>query len=113
MECNFGRLLEMFDLMNRDGLNTGQPLKWGFFFMDSAVEPLRCVLQELEGHDYQLERLEAAEDGTWVLAVSKCEVLNAEKLHRRNEAFNKLAEHCGAEDYDGWDVGRIDDPSNA
>lgn len=110
MECDFDHLLEMFALMDRDGLDTTQPLKWGFFFMDPAEEPLRCVLQELEGHNYQLERLELADDGkTWVLAVSKCEVLAADKLHRRNQAFNELAEYCGAEFYDGWDVGPIDD----
>lgn len=110
MECDFDQLLEMFAQMSRDGLDTSQPLKWGFFFMDPDVEPLRCVLKELEGHDYQLERLESTDDGIWVLAVSKCEVLAADKLHRRNQSFNELAEYCGAEVYDGWDVGPIDGP---
>ena len=105
MECNFERLVEMFALMNGDGLDTNQPLKWGFFFMDPAPEPLRCVFKELEGFDYNLERLEQCDDGTWVLEVSKCEVLSAEKLHRRNQAFNELADYCGAELYDGWDAG--------
>ena len=72
------------------------------------MEPLSCVLKELEGHNYQLERLEPTDDGTWVLAVSKCETLAADKLHRRNQAFNELAEYCGAELYDGWDVGPIE-----
>jgi hypothetical protein len=82
MECDFDQLLNMFALMERDGFDTSQPLKWGFFFTDPAAEPLRCVLQELEGHNYLLERLELADDGTtWVLAVNKCEVLTADKLH--------------------------------
>jgi hypothetical protein len=74
--------------MARNGFDTSQPLKWGFFFMDSAVEPLRRVLKELDSHNYRLERLEPADDGTWVLAVSKCEVLAVDKLHLRNQSFN-------------------------
>lgn len=84
--------------MERNGFDTSQPLKWGFFFMDPAVDPLQCVQKELEGHDYRLERLERTDDGKlWVLAVSKCEVLAVDKLHRRNQAFNDLAQYCGAE----------------
>jgi Regulator of ribonuclease activity B len=78
--------------------------------MDPAIEPLHRVLQELEGYNYNLERLEESDDGTWVLAVSKCEALAADKLHRRNQSFNELAEYCGAELYDGWDVGPIEGP---
>ena len=75
--------------------------------MDSDPEPLRRIVKELDGHNYLVERLEQADNGTWVLAVSKCEILAVDKLHRRNLAFNDLAEHCGAALYDGWDVGPI------
>ena len=50
--------------------------------------------------------LHGADDGAWVLQVSKTEVLAADKLHRRNLAFNDLAAHCGVDSYDGWDVGK-------
>jgi Regulator of ribonuclease activity B len=107
MECDLAKLQEMFALMTRDGLDLSQPLKWGFFFMNAHPEPLRCVVQELQSHKYEVERLEPADDGTWVLAVSKVEVLPIDKLHRRNQGFNELAAQCGADLYDGWDVGPV------
>jgi len=99
----------MFAKMKSNGWDTTLPLKWGFFFVHPNEAPLHSVYEELKDHDYRLESLHHADDGQWVLQVSKTEILTAEKLHRRNMAFNELAEHCGVDLYDGWDVGKPED----
>jgi hypothetical protein len=107
MECNEDSIKKMFARMTSDGWDTTKPLKWGFVFMHNEPEALRSVVKELDGHTYAIDRFEENEDGLWVLAVSKNEVLTPEKLHRRNLAFNDLASYCGVALYDGWDVGPI------
>jgi hypothetical protein len=97
-----------FAKMTANGWDTAAPLKWGFFFMHSSKEPLLSVFGELKNHAYVLESLHQAEDGTWVLQVSKTEILAADKLHRRNISFCELAQHCGVDLYDGWDAGKAE-----
>ncbi len=106
MDANFERLSELFRRMEADGFDTGRPLKWGFFFFDPTEASLHKVLEELGSHDYVVEQFEETEDAKWVLQVSKTETLTPEKLHRRNIAFNELAQFFGVALYDGWDVGR-------
>ena len=111
MKASIESVRQTWDRMRVDGVDLTQPLEWGFFFVDQASEPLRRVFAELESAGYVLEELARSDDGMWTLHVSKREVLEPERLHRRNLAFNELAEYCGADLYDGWDVtvpGRTD-----
>ena len=96
----------LFARMRADGVDVTQPLCWGFYFVAAAREPLERVYAELVDHGYFVTALRPAEDGDdgWRLHVSKTEVLAADKLHRRNIAFNELAAHCDADEYEGWDV---------
>jgi hypothetical protein len=105
MDPNLETVQALFAKMNADGLDTSKPLKWGFFFMDKTKDNLLEVVHELSGYNYMVDSLHRSDDGTWVLLVNKVEVLTPENLHKRNIAFNELAEHCGVELYDGWDVG--------
>jgi hypothetical protein len=41
----------------------------------------------------------------WQLCTTKKEILLADKLHRRNIAFDELAKYMNGE-YDGWDVSK-------
>lgn len=61
----------------------------------------------MKDHDYKIEKLERDEDDEWTLQVSKVDVLTPEKLHKRNIAFNELAEYCNVSLYDGWDVEEV------
>ena len=106
MQCNLESVQATFAKMTADGWDANTPLKWGFFFVHSSKEPLLKVFGELQDHGYKTESIHQSDDGAWVLQVSKTEVLAAEKLHRRNLAFNDLADHCGVDSYDGWDVGK-------
>src|SRR5205823_4593795 len=93
MQCNLESVQTTLAKMAADGWDTNAPLKWGFFFAHSSKEPLLKVVTELKDHEYHVESIHQSEDETWVLQVSKTEVLAAEKLHRRNIAFNELAAH--------------------
>ena len=109
MICRLESVIAIFAKMENDGWNTAIPLKWSFFFVHATKEPLNALFAELKNHSYEVESLHQTADGKWVLQVSKTDTLPAEKLHRRNIAFNDLAAHCGVELYDGWDVGKPGD----
>ncbi|MBH8557702.1 ribonuclease E inhibitor RraB [Hymenobacter negativus] len=108
MNALLGTVKNMFRKMAANGWDTKAALKWGFFFIDKDKDKLHDVFAELEGHSYSIEELHQADDGNWVLQVSKFDTLTPEKLHRRNIAFNDLAAQCGVESYDGWDVGKVE-----
>jgi len=104
MEPNFNQTNEMFKKMAQDGVDLSKEQQWGFFFIDKSEVKLKAVFQELCDHNYKFESLHQTEDGDWVAQFAKIEVLTAEKLHKRNIAFNDLAAHFDVELYDGWDV---------
>ena len=105
METNLDRLKETFGKMREDGFDVDNVLKWGFFFVGRDKNKLEQVFQEMADHDYVIEKLDEA-DKEWTLVASKIDTLNAEKLHKRNVAFNELANYYEVE-YDGWDVEKI------
>lgn len=107
MQVDLGRLERIFEKMLADGFNISDPLKWGFFFFDNDSNKLRRVFEELKDKNYIQEDLNEMDDGKWRLYVSKVDILTPEKLHKRNIAFNELAEYCDVELYDGWDVEKI------
>ena len=107
MKSNLENLKAIFKKMQKDGFDLLKPLKWGFFFFDNDKEKLLNIFEELKDHNYLKESLEITDDGKWKLYVTKIEILEMEKLYRRNIAFNELAEHCNVELYDGWDVEKI------
>ena len=103
MNWNEENIINIFAKMASDGWNTDKPLKWGFFFFSQDEENLKLIFSELSDYGYDIESLHQIEDGNWVLQVSKTEILKSDKLHRRNIAFNELAEAYNSI-YDGWDV---------
>lgn len=108
MNASLESVNEMFRKMEAEGWNVNAHLKWGFFFFDKDKDKLLNVFSELEESSYSIEELHQADDGDWILQVSKIDTLTPEKLHRRNIAFNELADRCDVELYDGWDVGKVE-----
>ena len=100
-------VIDTFEKMQGDGWDTSKPLKWGFFFFGSIKDNLKGIFSELSDSDYSVESVHQTDDKQWVLQVSKVEALASDKLHRRNIAFNELAEAYDSL-YDGWDVGKCD-----
>ncbi|GAB2863772.1 ribonuclease E inhibitor RraB [Hymenobacter ruber] len=108
MNALLGPIKNMFRKMTAEGWDVNSALKWGFFFIDKDKNKLLEIFTELEDHSYSIEEFHQADDGNWVLQVSKIDTLTPEKLHRRNLAFNELAIQYGVDLYDGWDVGKVE-----
>ncbi|QRR00162.1 ribonuclease E inhibitor RraB [Dyadobacter sandarakinus] len=102
MECILENIEAIFRKMKDRGWNIDSPHKWGFCFFSRSADPLKLIFKELEDHNYKLESLTKS-NGDWRIEVSKAEILTPLKLHKRNIAFNELADHFDC-DYDGWDV---------
>lgn len=101
---------QAFNNLKQEGWSTENELKWGFTFFGKNAKELLMVFAEIEAHDYVLEQLEFREDlKCWILYVTKIEKLGFRKLHRRNLAFEKLADYCKVESYDGWSVEQIEE----
>ncbi len=109
MTSNLDNLIETFDKMKADGFDTNAPLKWGFYFVDINKEKLQNVFNELKDNNYILENIYLTDDNNWILFASKIDTLTPEKLHKRNIAFNTLADFCEVTLYDGWDVEKVID----
>ena len=107
MKANKENLKSIFSKMEKDGFDTKNELKWGYYFFDKNKKNLETVFDELKDHNYNFENIIEMEDKNWRLFVSKVEVLGYEKLHKRNIAFNELAEYCNVDLYDGWDVEKL------
>jgi len=109
MQSDLNRLTEVFEHLKANGFNVNAPLNWGFYFIDQSKKNLASLFEELKEKNYTLEAIYKADskDKEWILHVSKIDTLTPEKLHRRNIAFNELADYCDVEFYDGWDVERI------
>lgn len=93
--------------IEQSGWNLQEPHKWSYYFYDENRQALNRLFEELSDDKFQLESLTQSDDEEWILHVSKIEVLTAEKLHRRNMAFNELAETCNVQLYDGWDIEKV------
>ena len=109
MNSNLDRLVESFDKMKSNGFDVDAPLIWGFYFIDKNKKKLKALFDELKEKNYILIDIYKSEGGDeWTLHASKIDILTPEKLHKRNNAFNDLADSCDVELYDGWDVEKIE-----
>lgn len=104
MISSLENLTEIFSKMNADGMDTSKTLKGGFYFIDEEKENLQKLYEEMKDHGYKFEEIRELDEHEWMIYVSKEDILNPEKLHKRNIAFNELSEYCAVSLYDGWDV---------
>lgn len=103
MNSNLKNLKTIFLQMKGNGFDTDKPLKWGFYFVHDKRENLEYLVNELNSHDYDLEKL-VFQHKSWTLMVSKVTILTPYELHKKNLEFNELAEKHQVSLYDGWDV---------
>ncbi|RQO64364.1 hypothetical protein DBR43_33060 [Pedobacter sp. KBW06] len=107
MQTDLTQLKSIFIKMNEDGFDTKSSLKWSFYFIDTRKDKLELLFRELKDYNYVIEKFDFNKDDEWVLQVSKIDSLTPEKLHKRNIAFNELADFYDAKLYDGWDVEKL------
>ncbi|UAN04654.1 MULTISPECIES: ribonuclease E inhibitor RraB [Achromobacter] len=108
MEVSQASIDGMYSKMAQNGWDTFGRLKWSYCFMASQEHALELIFRKIADSKYLLESLEQAddEDGGWTMCVSMVEILPADKLFRRCDAFNDLADEYGAL-FDGWDVAQV------
>ncbi len=106
-------LVDMFESMHDNGIDTDQSLLWGYFFADRDPSKLEGVVPKLEKSGYQfVDIFEADDDGArepcYFLHVEMVEKHSVDSLDRRNRDLHAFAEQSGLGSYDGMDVGRPD-----
>lgn len=106
MKWELDRILNAYEKLSTEGWNMYSELKWGFNFLSSTEKNLIEIFSEMKDFNYEIDFFRYRDDiQLWQLYVTKKEILEAEKLHRRNLAFNELAIYNKSE-YDGWDVSK-------
>jgi len=100
--------ISIFEKMKQGGVDTNQPLLYGFFFFDDDEKKLEPLKEQLLTEGYTFVRMEATEKAGYILHVEKIEVHTPQSLLEREKYLFKLAEKHHVELYDGWDVGNPD-----
>lgn len=98
----------IFDQMELQGVDTKQPLLYGYFFYDQDQSKLAELKDELLKDNYKLVRLEKAEDQEFILHVEKVEIHSRASLLERENQLDQLSKTFKVATYDGWDVGNPD-----
>ncbi|MEH0154516.1 ribonuclease E inhibitor RraB [Limibacter armeniacum] len=105
MKWELSRIYYAFEKLSNLNWDTSNDLKWGFTFFAKSKTTLNKIFDELVDYNYHIDKFEKREDlDLWMLHVTKIETLLPDKLHRRNLAFEQLANSFDESDYDGWSV---------
>jgi hypothetical protein len=106
MKWNLDRILDAYKKLSDENWDMTSELNWGFTFFADNESILHNIYAELVDNQYKLEFIKYRNDlKIWQLCTTKKEILLADKLHRRNIAFDELAEYMNGE-YDGCDVSK-------
>ncbi len=98
----------IFDKMKLQGVDTKNPLLYGFFFFDKDKAKLEKLKDVLLKDNYKLVRLEKTEKQEFILHVEKVEIHSRVSLLERENQLNQLSKSFQIATYDGWDVGNAD-----
>lgn len=98
----------IFDQMEHQGIDTKQPLLYGYFFYDQDKSKLEKLKDELLKDNYKLVRLEKTEEQDFVLHVEKVEIHSRASLLEKENQLDQLSKTFQVATYDGWDVGNAD-----
>lgn len=114
-ESQLETIKEIFETAKReDNWDLAEPMLYSFYFVDSDVDKLEKLGEELEsqGYDFvdifELGDEETGEStGEFLLHIDKVETHTPESLAERNVEFQKLADKYEVKSYDGWEVGEV------
>jgi len=95
----------IFDKMELQGVDTEQPLLYGYFFFDKNANDLKKLNITLVEDGYKTIRLEKEENSYFILHVEKIEAHTRSSLLEREKYLDMLSKKNQVEVYDGWDVG--------
>jgi tetratricopeptide (TPR) repeat protein len=99
----------IFNRMSLHGVDTKQPLLYGYFFIGTQKANLEKLKKEVVSQGYKVVRLEKIEnDSSYILHIEKIESHSVASLKKREKDLKDLAKKHAVESYDGWDVGNTD-----
>jgi hypothetical protein len=104
MNTNHQVIEVLFKKISEQGFDVNEPLKWGYYFIDKDKSKLEKIFIDLSLNGYQREELVEMEDGNWHLWLSKIDVLNQEKLSKRNKVFYSFQSYGLVNTYGGCHV---------
>lgn len=107
-------VVQMFEEMQSEGVNTDLEMVWGYYFTDSNVDKLESAVPSLEERGFEfVEMLETepedGEDKFFILHMERVESHNVDSLDKLNQELESFAAELGLESYDGMDVAPFDD----
>jgi len=106
-EDQMGHINQIFDQLEAQGVDTGQTLLYGYFFVDKSKSKLEGLAAELMAQSYIVVGIDKIE-GAFTLHVEKIEKHSRKSLYERGASMRNLASKHSVETYDGWDVGNQD-----
>lgn len=88
--------------------------RWSYFFVDPSPQALAPLAEHPRDAGYELRGYldpdPEADQPVYFLHVDRVERHTVDSLATRNAELHALAARFGVRDYDGMDVGGIDDP---
>ncbi len=107
-------VVQMFDEMKSEGVDTDAEMIWGFYFTDPNVDKLEAVVPDLEENGFEFVELletesEEDEEKFYILHVERLEAHDVESLDKLNHELEQFAVDHGLESYDGMDVAPLED----
>ena len=104
-----GNIERIFEMLELQGVDTGAPLLYGYFFLADQKDPLETIWARLGTRGYRLRRLEATDDGSFILHIDRVEEHSVATLRARCNEMTKLVHEVPGTVFDGWDVGHRDE----
>ncbi|HQS58102.1 MAG: hypothetical protein B7Y56_04045 [Gallionellales bacterium 35-53-114] len=104
------QLQDMFDnIRTRTKWNIYGNMVWGYFFTGKNEKVLEAPSKELSKMGYKVVAIYPADDNSaYWLHIEKIETHTVQSLYQRNsELYRFASKHKGVE-YDGMDVGHVD-----
>lgn len=103
------QLQEMFEnIRAKTKWNIDGKMVWGYFFTGPSEKVLMEPSQDLLKMGYKVVNIYPADDNSkYWLHVEKIEAHSVESLHNRNSELNQFASKYKAVEYDGMDVGPV------
>lgn len=108
MENHADNINRLFSIIELQGVDTQQPMLYGYFFIDKAHENLERIKTQLVRDGYTFVDLGKSEDARFLLHVENVVIHSRESLFKQIQDFEQLAKTHHVESFDGWDLGNPD-----
>lgn len=108
MQNHADNINRLFSIIELQGVDTQQPLRYGYFFIDKNRENLEQLQTQLIKDNYTAVELGQSEDARYLLHVEKIATHSRDSLLKQIQDFEQLAQTHQVESFDGWDLGNPD-----